>query len=683
MSDELTEEQEREARELFRTGMIQNALRDEENVDSRQLALFKKNGFLDRAQPKSLPDPILAALDPEDDSRRVCNLPGPVLFVEEAEGKATAVPVVDAFLDESERVRSAVLTYVEHLVAQNDSLVSASSRESLRLNRDALVGSDPKAWRHAALSVSDQLRDDFLFNIAGMRQSLSMRYEEGCRDYSLSLLKPTIGCVNAIPLKIVSPTQQKGEIVGWLQSCVGESGSLEEALDSYFRFCGHLPLATEMSMGRVLLDWLEVHEDEDNVWRRLWKWATGTGSPIARYHACQALVGNPQLVSEDNASTLWQEIANVVTINESPEGSAQPWSEAWRLRCELARHYCHYIETRLHEAEGERTASVSWWLSDQVSALFGRSPEYIRSIRENVIAPQAELSSQLWQLAHPAVQPSALRYGTLFVGSVWSLSLLSEIGQKLQDLYPERVNVDDRKAIGEAVSAGILYGSLSRPSEDEGVFAFEHGVIPMARAWSDLPENESTREMNTAFMHAMSAISSTGAFPEALGRLAQGPEADAMLVSRVLMVMAYTGRAPVDAVWNRLSDESWREQVLLFTKEGPLGVFFDALSEIQSHCQNQGQACDQWVYELPHMFALACEKASDNDERRELLFAMVLLSCMYTDTVSALQRILRGKHRAEMSEQVEHWRERLKYACKVAPSTLAARIRPILASLHV
>jgi hypothetical protein len=143
-----------------------------------------------------------------------------------------------------------------------------------------------------------------------------------------------------------------------------------------------------------------------------------------------------------------------------------------------------------------------------------------------------------------------------------------------------------------------------------------------------------------------------------------------------LLVRAYTGEVPLDAVWEWVSGKEWIREVLLTVDLDALGLLLDALHEIQV------QHGDKWASHLPHIFAIACEEAIEDSHRREVLFGATVLSSMVSDLVSAIQRLLHARHKQRLQAEVDHWRTQLRELQKLSPPWIAARMRATLASLR-
>jgi hypothetical protein len=160
-----------------------------------------------------------------------------------------------------------------------------------------------------------------------------------------------------------------------------------------------------------------------------------------------------------------------------------------------------------------------------------------------------------------------------------------------------------------------------------------------------------------------------------LARLTEANEADAALITGAVRMAAYTGNLDFEVLWGAMTSEEWRTGMFLHLDEKPLQLFFDALAEAQ-YSADDDKRC-----ELPHFFVDILEKGKGDPDRDELLFALTLLMSVYTDTCSALKRLLGNKDQPGFYEYAKRWHEHTKELVKGAPPWLAARTRPILAML--
>ena len=90
----------------------------------------------------------------------------------------------------------------------------------------------------------------------------------------------------------------------------------------------------------------------------------------------------------------------------------------------------------------------------------------------------------------------------------------------------------------------------------------------------------------------------------------------------------------------------------------------------------------KWLVQFPHFMAELCEKAND-DERRRDLFLYVVYSSLASDTVSAIQRLLQGTQKAKFVTLVKEYREHVESTWAQYPPWVQGRMRGLLASFRV
>jgi hypothetical protein len=100
--------------------------------------------------------------------------------------------------------------------------------------------------------------------------------------------------------------------------------------------------------------------------------------------------------------------------------------------------------------------------------------------------------------------------------------------------------------------------------------------------------------------------------------------------------------------------------------------------ELQFH-----DAQPDWPFFFPHFVAIACEEAAWSEERKGLLFALVLVSSLAADSTSAVARLLRGSRRTTFRDLVAEWRGRIENLTPIAAPWVAAKLRGLKAELYV
>jgi len=237
---------------------------------------------------------------------------------------------------------------------------------------------------------------------------------------------------------------------------------------------------------------------------------------------------------------------------------------------------------------------------------------------------------------------------------------------------------DKLKKIEHAISGSIL-GFFPPKTKDDSkkVYDFENSVLLTAKKWLNyVDEDDKNKEMLNAFIVGVEKLIESDDFENIVMKFIDAHPGDQVLIANYLKNMVFTEKICLDTIWKAINDSNWREAA--FRKSHPfiLELVFDALNEIETRYQ------DKWAYNLPHYYALELEKTED-PEKKKHLFACVIHSSICGDSVSAIQRLLKGENKHDFQEEVDHWRERLEEIQKWAPELTIARVRPILAALYI
>ncbi len=282
-----------------------------------------------------------------------------------------------------------------------------------------------------------------------------------------------------------SRTSNKWESDGQIK-IIDESFDIKAALNKYFFRFGHLSFSGKLSIVNLIDKWQSKHGRLYDIWTILWAWTDSFTIPLPRYHVCAYFISNPDLAPVDNHTKLWHEIVEIVHMPNNEEEDLE-WTQAWRMFCEIARHYCCHLEARLPFMIGERIASRAWWLSVQVCKLLTSNKKAVEQLRNETFLPELTLSSRIWQIASLAIKPSSLRFLTLNTNSLFSLSLHAMLVNNLYSLKPSSMTPEDRKRFEHVISGSIL--GIFPPKivdNSEKVYAYEDSVLITAKKWLPL-----------------------------------------------------------------------------------------------------------------------------------------------------------------------------------------------------
>jgi len=480
--------------------------------------------------------------------------------------------------------------------------------------------------------------------------------------------------VDSIPIAVLIPTTAREKLLAVIDHCRETSAGIQEACDIYFTKLGHLPLDYTLGMRRALERWFGSFPDGE-LWDQVWAWADRKRSPLARFHLCVMFLERPGLVPVDRRAVLRDEVIEVIRgVHGEPKGS--PWSAAWSVRCDLARHYAHFFECQTPGLESERVANLAWWFSERVGAEFGHEPEHLDRVHSRVVLPACGLSNQAWELLRPTLQPSTLRFATLDVPSCWSLSLLCQIGQFPHESLASELSGEGGAVFRRALISRLL-GSFPPPEELDGpaTYAFERGLARTADAWvQDSIGLEESEVMKTAF-----ALYLTGTAQEEIGKrletIRSASPHEQIIVCQIVKVLVFTGRLPDDVIWEFVTREDWSRGVLESIDPSALDLLFDALVE------HQLQIAGRWAQLLQNLLASAVLRSTSDLERRRVLFAYCLIASLASGTVEALARILHSDERTTLERDISYWAARCDGIFPVLSAWGQARMRPVLALL--
>lgn len=648
-------------------------------VDSRTLTVLQKNKIFESLDPKQKYEDILPVLSKKDHPDRIPVSSGPLLFclVRKEPPETGVVNLAELFFSREVDVRKMVYDYFCNLEDQEMPFLTAKTIALLKAMGNTLLSTDNQKWRDASIAIFDAMNEDWYCSYSALKQCLQRKFVSGIEEYLTKVVRPSIPSVESVTIGIWDPSEQREEILQTISNIIEENTNFETALNRYYFSFGHLPYAGQLSFVDLVDKWQAKHGQFDNIWTILWTWADSFVIPLPRYHVCTYFASKPHLVSEDQRTILWHEIIEIIHIPNS-ENDDLEWTQAWRLLCELARHYCCHLETRLPFKNGERIASQAWWLSVQVCNLFCSDKKGIKQLRDETFLSESALSTRIWQIASPPIKPSSLRFMTLNTPSMFSLSLQAILGDNLDLLYPDSMAEEDRDKFEQSLSGSVLGVFPPKPkTSTDMTYLFENSVLVTARKWLDyMSEENENKEMIGAFVTGIEKLITSEDFGNIIMKFSGSHSGDQVIIANYLKNTVFTEEFSLDDIWKAINDSTWREAA--FRKSHPLilQLIFDTLNEIE--CRYQ----DKWAYSLPHYYALELEKEKE-PEKKKHLFGCVLRSSLCGNTVSAIQRIVKGENKHNYKEEIESWRKMLEEFHKRAPELVRSRIRPVLAALHL
>ena len=638
-------------------------------MDARTAIICAKNHLFRSPLKSPLPQDVLRVVENPNHVRRLPASSGPlIVFRMGAKGRGL-IQLATLFLNPDRRVRQAAVAELERQLGRHPPFLGPQTRIRFEDLRESVLSYDVQDSLGATVELHDCLRNDYFYQRAALRQCADVRADEELCGYLRGLLVPNEVAMQFLAgLPVWSPERQDADIQAMRRDMVQSAASLQDLLCEYFRLFGHLPLAGSTSAAGVVAGWREKHGDPADPWDRIWSWVKDNGSLLASYHACQVLCHVPEWVGEEHRQSLLGTIADVI---RGPSSNAQ-----WKLRCDLARHYCRHLETLSPGADSERVASFAWWFAEMLGETFDAFSSPVLRIANEIVENASRASDEVWLVARPFATVSPLRYATLFSGSMWSMAMMCEIGDS-----PLMAFADKHEGILGALATSLTKhecGALDRGRNDRTIwYAFQRTSDALCERIAMRVDAENADSIRSARSVVTAACTDPG-LGTMVRRLASYDESVALAIAHEVRLAAYCGDAPCVDIWDSFADSCWREQVLAKGEAQSVELLCNAAIQLQL-----ADPAHEWRSYLPHFLAMTCEDLAADRERKRLLFAYTIIASIAVDSVSAVERLLNGIHRRDYEPFVEKWRERIERLTPVAPAWIAANLRGMKASLYI
>lgn len=647
------------------------AFKHMKTVDLCAWAFLTKNKILDSTPPIT-DDKIYEILsNKEHKDRIVLQNNGPLLFFNE-DGKPTVEKIVN--LISANQVPFRKIAYNHFIKMQPGHEIGFSTVDKLKKIEEELISDD---WIQSAITFCDIVNADWLCNLMGLQQSFEIGDEKAIQEYATDVFRPSIASAESIGIGVLQPSYAKDSYIQDLSQIYEKSSNLYDLLDKYYYKYGHIPLCYEYSLYSMLDTFFAKHSyNNQQKWDNLWQWADSKKSPLSRYHVCHYFVHNSKNVPAEKLQILYDELFNIV-YTPKEEGNELQWTSAWRLRCEIAKHFGQFLESRLPGANTERIYSQAWWMAEKIASVFGNCTEDIAAFRKYTISSEGYLSNMIWQTARPRIQSSSLRYATLITGSLWAVSAISQIDNNFLEYVCKTELPNKGLFVQSIIGAMSDFFPLKQVERANAIYAYDVTCIKTAEHLSNnYPDTEITLKFSV-FVLIAKQLSDTKIFMEQIKSISEYQQGKQLITAVAMRVMAHTDLIEnEDEFWRNICNEEWLEKVFLAENETVVNSVITSLIEIMLQKQ------DKWAWQLPHLFSIICKKHINDEKTKKLAFACVVISSICSDTYSALQRTLLN-NKADIYELQNAWSKRLLEIYHIAPDYTKSRLRPVLLCLNL
>lgn len=620
---------ERRVREAFCARIAQLSLPEDRGIDRRDAMVLIDRGVLspssDREAHESAESGCPAFLEEARGYAR-----GPLVFYADDAGDRCVSRARDLLLNERVEMRRGAIAHLK-AVAHSSEAMSQYTRLAITQHGAAVLSET--GWRRSAIELADALDDDWLLNLAGVHQAGPLEGEELWHEFVSAALRPSIAAVQRCSPGILCPGLHHDEIQARLTELIETEQPVDRLCDEYFGSFGHLPLGGEYGLGKVLRACDALHGVPDLA-KQILDWAAQVGTPIARYHACEAMLSTEtQLPSEhcDLVSTwFWQMIVPSTALELPAEEHA-----AWTLTEMLARYYAHYMEVRLPSDRGEPVSAMAWWMASRLVANWPTAHFSARSFGEQLDRGLGATVSGIWDLVCPPMQPCMLRWLTHFGPSPWAASILSAVTNEsqMQCLMAGVGPGTTIERVAALTRVAVLAANL--PLEP-GAYRYSPD-LRRSLCWAFAVEPDEAKRTQLTMLAEGIDWSPPDTLSQALEAMeSRDPFMQSWLGHGVRQRLA-NAALDGDTIWALVSGTEWKSKTWLAID--PVVAQAVGLALVNDAARRR----PEWAPQLPHLLAEVAEGRSGSEEERVAMFGLLLRACCALDAPSGLIRLMRGR----------------------------------------
>jgi hypothetical protein len=441
-----------------------------DKVDYRTWAFLYLNG-IEQDCPNCDRKSYEILSDDSHEDRILTNEKGPWLCYKNDQ-EISVYSVINMIFNEDKDHRKIVFDYFCNMNVGEH--IGVNTLKKLKEIEDGLYSDE---WVKPAITFYDSISDDWLCNIMGLLQASELKDTNLIAEYAKRVFRPSIQSVDSIGIGMIHPSYAKSAYITDFREIFKSETDLENILDIYFAKYGHLPLFYECSLYSLLDEYFSLHScDIEEKWDRLWKWADSKISPLQRFHVCMYFIRDTEDVPNELLDKLYKEMLNIIHM-PSADDVVLKWTSAWRSRCQLAKHFGRFLESRLPGVNIESVYSQAWWMSEKICTIYDDSVGDIKTLQQYTIEPEENWSMLIWQMSRARIENSSLRHATLMTNSLWAIAILSQIDENFIDYICE-TDIQNKDLIEKSV-LGFLLGCFPLQSKESAdcIYAFDKSII--------------------------------------------------------------------------------------------------------------------------------------------------------------------------------------------------------------
>jgi hypothetical protein len=603
-------------------------------------------------------------------------LPGPFISckTDSDQNKRSILEVQSALFYPNLEVRRAALNLLEGW--EKCAIFTLKTTHCINQQKAWLLSDQDDFWLSAACIISDALHEDFCFSLAGVRQLLTHRQiaQNNLNSYAPRIMRPSIDSFDSAFEQISFYEDCQQQLTQIINDLVAEASSLQALCERYLSKLGHMPLDEQYSLGAAIEKW-STGKSEIDFWGELWSWADSEGTPVSRCHVIFFFIMRSQFIPETQWPVFWDEVALAVS-DLFGELETEKNNGPWRLWQQLAKLYYLSIEVQVPNTIGANVAGSAWWLASRTAKVLSAKANTVPVYIEKWVEPEISFAGRLWIYAmSPAQKRDLFSYLTYLGISSWGFALISEMGRHADALQLDQISKESRISIEKALIFGTAFAAPSAKRSELSVLALdEKSFLCFVQQFIKHATSQETGLQEMADFS--SKYESTEFYMQRLRNLPDTQGEDLGLLAWVTRKHCCLEEPKTrEAIWSIISSGDWFKKLSQKLECKHLGVYGEAFLGLISY------ESGEWYYQLPHLFANACESTEDNEKRAEL-FRLVIGASIGSNSVSALQRLLKkSQYRREYQQQAGDMRQQILNSWEMLPGWVQAKMRALLVVL--
>jgi tetratricopeptide (TPR) repeat protein len=597
------------------------------HVDHFEFGLLMSAGYLDGKAltiPSEFTSEQLAAISStQHELRKNDHAKGPLCFFwKSKENKAVESVDVPTGLPHSQRaVREAICSYLSDLKANADGLLSEFSFKLFHELEPAIRSAHASKWYPAAISLTDTLQRDFLFNLAGFAQSLplpdSLRHLRN--EFANRVLNPPDH-----PAKYVSHDtfDVLATAAAWkkrVDDCT-VAGDAERSIQNYVTRFRHLPLDGEYALAEMVRSGVPV-VNAVPILLELSKDA----HPLTRFQGCRTLCKLWSDLSTEQKAEAVTSIGKLFSLLFAEPTALEGY--LWQCRKLLVRHYLYQCDLYEPGWPPDAITALAWKLADMVmevitphASAYADPISYVQRVCDEVIRPMTQARELVARLIRRPCQQSLYRLASLdeSFGSPFGIGLLCHIEPAIPELLKIEVSGPVlKRAMSKLI---IANGPFLPPSQNILFRTNPDQWSRLVETWlknQQAPDREALSECVAQFRDFVDPEKLT----EALRILPETDKKTRVAILYQIDRLAILDQLPHDPLWIVVSDGSFQKVMLKTFDVEDLKRIINAIVAVQ-----QSRSPD-WSWQLPYEFLNALKLASTAESVEVLVGGLLASTC--------------------------------------------------------